>query len=334
MARPIWKDYPITLGSSDYHDYIVQTGGATIYSGRAYKRPGADSVVIKINDIAADYIAAVLPRLNDAYTNMQNAAAFVVKVGSTTKASVTFYNDWSYDDTFDSSLMPLADPVTGIIDPRQLLFFSVLPGVSSLNATIYFANGTSSVVPLTIYSSGDFNGDFNTDFNVAGSGEGGTAILDLSTYTNPKPVRVVISNVDYYVKQDCREYAAYYVNAYGGWDTLVLDGYTSLRDDLVRFTMQQDYDNRDGSMRGRKDYAIEVTPAWTLRTGWLSDEESLRMHHLLNSPEVYLCELSTRKFTPVLLTDMQYDRKTFKGNGRQVNMYSFNAALAQQRFRR
>ena len=56
--------------------------------------------------------------------------------------------------------------------------------------------------------------------------------------------------------------------------------------------------------------------------------------HLLNSPEVYLCELSTRKFTPVLLTDMQYDRKTFKGNGRQVNMYSFNAALAQQRFRR
>lgn len=337
MASPIWKDYPVTLGTSSYYDYEVRLGsssGSVLYSGRAYQRPDADSVKIKINDIAADYIAATLPRTTEGFTSMQNAATFVVRVGSTTKATITFYNDWSYDSSFNSGTMPLAHPVTGVVDPRQLLFFTVLPGVSSLSATLYFANGTSSVVPLTIYASGDFNGDFNADFNVAGSGEGGTAILDLSTYTNPQVVRVVIDNVEYVVKKECKEYAMFYVNAYGGWDSLVLDGYTTLKDDLVRYTMQSDYDNSDSSARGRKDYAIEVTPSWVLRTGWLSDVESLKMHNLLNSPEVYICDLATKKFTPVLLTDMQNQRKTFRGNGRQVNMYSFNASLAQQRYRR
>ena len=115
---------------------------------------------------------------------------------------------------------------------------------------------------------------------------------------------------------------------------MILDGEPARTDALVRHTTDVDYDNADGSARGRRDYAIDVTPTWTLRTGILSDDESQRMHHLLASTEVYLQDLSDGTFYPVVLTDTEAPRKTFKSNGRQVNTYAFTAQLAQQRIRR
>lgn len=341
---PIWKDYHVTLDNSnvDYKDYAVRLSSASgiiLFAGRAYRRPGESGVRVRINDICADYIAATLPRQAGGDTVLQAAATFVVTSGSVTKDTVTFYNDWSYDPDFNPAQNDLADPVNALVDPRQLIFYSVLPGTSTVTAVIHYGNGTTQSVSLTIYSSGDFSNDFNNDFNIAASGAGGTAILDLGDYAATAAqrggfVKVVIGPTTYAVAQRCRDYAAYYVNAYGGWDSLVLDGTATLRDDLARYTMQKDYDNANGAARGRKDYAIEVTPAWVLRTGILDDAQSLRMAHLLNSPEVYLCELASGRFTPVLLTDTVTDRKTYKGNGRQLNTYTFNASLAQQRFRR
>ena len=77
-----------------------------------------------------------------------------------------------------------------------------------------------------------------------------------------------------------------------------------------------------------------MAPAWTLRTGILTDGQSARMHHLLNSPQVYLCDLDEGRFFPVVLTDDTHDRQSYKGNGRRPNQYNFNAQLAQERFRR
>lgn len=334
---PIWKDRRVTLAASgEYADFEIHLDGASgtlIYSGRAHPRPGETSITARINDICADYIAAVLPALEQGMTRMQCAMTFVTVVGGTAVDTVTFYNDWSYDSSFTPG--DLAHPVNYEVDPRQWLFFTVLPGTSTLAAELLFRDGTTTTVPLTIYASGDFNGDFNNDFNIAAAGTGGTAVLDLSTYQDHGGlISVTISQTTYRVARKCRDYALFYVNAYGGWDSLVLDGHASLRDDLEHYTMQMDYDNSEASARGRKDYAIEVTPAWTLRTGILDDVQSLRMHNPLNSPEAYLCELSSGRFFPVLLTDTVTDRKTYKGNGRQMNTYTFNASLAQQRYRR
>lgn len=342
---PIWKDYNVTLYSGytysavDFEVRVNGWNGSVIYAGRAHRRPDAADITARINDICADYIAAVLPRLTGGYTFMGSAETFYVVAYpggvATQVVSVTFWNDWSYDPEFDPLHMDLAYPINGIVDPRQLLFYSVLPGANSVTATIHYHDGTSEQVVLPIYGSGDFSRDFSPDFSIAVAGASGTAVLDLSQYTgHGGAARVVIGGTTYTVADRCRTYCVYYVNAYGGWDQLVLDGQAARRDDLVRYTMAQDYDNTQAAARGRKDYAIEVTPAWDLRTGLLSDDASLRMDNLINSTEVYLCELATGRFQPVLLTDTSADRKTYKSNGARPNAYTVNAQLAQERFRR
>ena len=336
---PIWKDRLVTLAtSSPYEDFEIRVddaAGALLYSGRAYTRPGESDPVARINEVCAAYLGAPLPDFGNRYTPMKVSETFATVVGGVEVDTVTFVNDWSYDPTKSWTAGDvLSDPIVPEADPRQTIFFSVLSGVTSINVTLYFTDGTSTVVSVPVAMSADFNDDFNGDFVQSDDpSRSGTAILDLSQFSDLD--RVTFGGVTLKVRsQGCAKYVAAYVNAYGGWDTLILDGEPSLRDGLVRHTASFDYDNSDGSARGRKDYAIEVSPAWTLRTGILTDEESLKMHHLLNSTEVYLLDLSDGTYYPVVLTDTEYARKTYKGNGRQLNTYAFNAQLAQERFRR
>ena len=335
---PIWKDRIVTLSpSAAYVDYTIHQGsgsGPVIFSGRAYARPDASAVTTRINDICAAYLAATLPNLGSRFTPMQVSETFVTKAGGTTKDTITFVNDWSYDPSrVLSASHPLSDPINGELDPRQWLVFSVLSGASSVNVTLHFTDGSSSVVAVPVAMSADFNDDFNGDFVQSDDpSKSGTAVLDLSAFSDLASVTFL--GVTLQVRAEaCARYAAFYVNAYGGWDSFLLDGYDTQQDQLTRHTIQVEADNTDLSGRGLKDYAVEVSPEWTLRTGLLTDDESGRMHHLLNSAEVYLCDLSTGQFLPVVLTDATAPKQTFKGNGRRPVSYTFTAKLAQERFR-
>lgn len=310
---PIWKDRIVTLAagadSADFEIRLNSDSGDLIYAGRAYRRPGAADVTARINDVCADYLDTLHPR---SFAPAVLAVTFVTVVGGSAVDTVTFFDDWSYDPDFDPAADPLADPINGELDPRQTLYFGVLSG-ATINATVTLDDGTTSTETLTV-----------TD---------GVASLDLSGFAGP--VFVVIGGVNYTVRrEDCARYAAVYLNAHGGWDSLLLDGYDTRRDSLTRHTSQTEYDNADPTARGRRDYAIEVTPGWTLRTRLLTDEQSARMHNLLNSPDIYLLDLSSGDCIPIVLTDAEYDRQSFRGNGRRPNQYTFNAQLAQERFRR
>lgn len=338
---PIWKDRIVTLAASgDYADFEIRQNtavGTLLYQGRAYPRPGETEIKARINEVCASYLGAPLPDLGNRFTPMQVSETFVViaQPGYVTKDTVTFVNDWSYDPSrVHTSGGHLSDPITDELDPRQTLFFSILSGAQSVNVTLRFADGTSAVVSVPVAFSADFNDDFNGDFAQSDDPtKSGTAILDLSPFSGLAAVSFLGLTLKVR-EQGCARYCAAYVNAYGGWDTLLLEGTPSMRDTLTRHTASLDYDNADGSARGRKDYAIEVTPAWTLRTGILTDDESLRMHHLLNSTQVYLQDLADGTFYPVVLTDGEAERKTYKGNGRRLNTYAFAAELAQERYRR
>lgn len=332
---PIWQDHYVTLGSSAYHDYELRletTSGPIIYTGRAYKRPGATDVVVRINDIVADYLREQLPQMAAAgFTSFALAAHVLTRVGGTTKDNNTFYNNWSYDPSFTTS-MALSDPVKKEVDPRQHVLYSTLPA-ASVTATLYYKDGTTGTVVIPIAGSADFNNDFNEDFStIDGTKVGGCAVLDLSAFTGLD--RVKIGKVTYKVVEKCPEWAVYYVNAYGGWDHLLVEGNVSRREAVARKTSKQDYDNSLPAARGTRNYLAEITPTWTLNTGILSDDESSRMPHLLNSVEVYLCELGTGRMHPVVLTDTEHALQTFKSNGRRVNEYTFTAQLAQERIRR
>lgn len=327
MAVPIWKDKIVTLAQANYTDFDIIADSTTIYSGRAYLRPGATYTKVKVNNLCADYLAQALPA-SQGFTSFAVQKSFAVQVAGSTIETIVFYNDWSYDDDFDPATMDLAHPINYLVDPRQYIIFSTLP-VQSLTATLTFEDSTTMQVVIPVAFTADFNDDFNADFSqqdVAASG--GAAFLDISQYTGL--VSVQIGSTIYKVGDGCAKYALYYINAYGGWDSFILDGNEVRKDTIERSTILTDYDNTTID-RGRKDYAIEYTPSWTFRTGYLSNDESGRMHHLLNSNEVYLCELATGTFYPICLTDGEYERKTFRG---QMIQYEFNAVFAQERFRR
>lgn len=133
---------------------------------------------------------------------------------------------------------------------------------------------------------------------------------------------------------ECRSHALYYRNAYGGWDAFLVEGTVSERDALTRHTMKRPYDNRQTSSRGTYNFSNEITKSWNLKTGWLSDEESGLMHHLLNSTEVWLHDLVKDKIYPVVLTSTETEHKTYRTNGNRMNQYEIEVQLAQERERR
>ena len=333
---PIWKDRTVQLSPSDpYTDYEIRVGsaaGALIFSGRAYRRPGEAGTRTRINDVCADYLASITPAAGQ--ESLQVSETFATVVGGSAVDTVTFYRDWSYVPGFDASLTDLADPVTGELDNAQWFLFAVTSGAKTVPVLLTYRDGTSETVQAPVAMAADFGADFAGDYVTATDPlRSGTAVLSLSDY--PGLASVKAGNTTWAVR-DCgpARFAAYYVNAFGGWDSLLLDGTDNRRDALTRHTALVDYDNTHAAARGRIDYAIEVAPEWTLRTGLLTDGQSSRMHHLLNSPRVWLFDIASGDFLPVILTDTTAEHQTRKGNGRSPVQYTFNAQLAQERFRR
>ena len=333
---PIWKDRTVQLSASasatDYEIRIGSAAGTLIYSGRAYRRPGEAGTSTRINDVCADWLASIQPAAGR--ESLQVSETFVTVVGGSAVDTVTFYADWSYLPDFAAGSMDLADPVTGELDNSQWLLFSVTSGAASVPVVLTFRNGTTQTVQAPVAMSADLGDDFAGDYVAAADPlRSGTAVLALADYPDLASVRA--GGTTWRVR-DCgpARFASYYVNAFGGWDTLLLDGTVNRRDALTRHTALNDYDNTHTATRGLRDYAIEVAPEWTLRTGLLTDEQSARMHHLLNSPRVWLFDLTTGDFLPVVLTDTTDEHMTRKGNGRAPVQYTFNAQLAQERFRR
>lgn len=343
---PIWKDYFVSLGNPDatlFRIRVQDAQGEIIYNGKSYIRPGETENNIRINDICADYLTNALPALSQAeFSDLSFPLNFVVEAFVSTAQGedpdwetideVQFMNDWSYDDSYNPATMGMSFPVNGRIDARQWLTFTAY-NASTITATLTFTDGTSSQVIIPVEISADFSDDFNDDFaRSARSAGSGTAVFDLSAWDNV--ASVTINGREFQVVTNCKDWVLYYVNAFGGWDSLLIEGNTIERDSLTRHTREMEYDNRNTRNRGTQNYVNEISKSYTLNTSWLSDDESLRMHHLLNSPEVYLCNISSGDMFPVNLANTTTEYKTYKGNGGRLVNYTIEATIAQERIRR
>lgn len=337
MANPIWKDFYVNLGTADSVQFRIGVGGDIIYSGKAFKRPGKANNEIRINDICADYLEHVFPALEQTtFTGSNQPLTFVIQIQTgttwTTRASVQFDNNWSYDYDYDPATMGMSFSVNNKIDIRQWVVFTAY-NASTITATITLANGSSFDVIIPVEISDDFNDDYNFDFSQSvRAAQTGTAVFDLSQWGDVRSL--TIGNKVFKVVNNCNRYALYYVNAYGGWDSLLIEGSHSISDNLTRHTRETEYSNRSIQNRGVHNYVNEIVKTMTLHTSWLSDDESSRMHHLLNSTNVYLGDLVTGQMIPVILTDTRTDYKTYKSNGGRLVNYTINVTIAQERIRR
>ena len=341
-ALPIWKDHTVDLGAALGWDTDVRIreaiNSSVVYEGRIRRGPGSLHFYMKVNDICADWIEHTLPTLSQADLTPTNLPVkfYVLTVVSgveTLVGTVQFYGDWSYDPAFDYATMGLSHPINGRADARQWIPVTAI-NASDITMEITYNDGTVQTVTIPLAISADFNADYNADFarSLITSGSG-TAFFDLSQWSDVNHI-VLNGLARYDIVTECARYALYYVNAYGGWDTFLVEGLDKTEDALTRHTMAVEYDNGTTQARGLRDYAIELQRGITLHTGWLTDEQSLKMHHLLNSPDVYLWDFAEETMTPVVLTNATTEYKTYKNNGRKMVDYTITARIAKQMERR
>ena len=156
----------------------------------------------------------------------------------------------------------------------------------------------------------------------------------LTPFSELEAIEVQSTGATYRFVDTCARYALYYVNAYGGWDTLVMDGTDMEQDELTRHEATRVYDNNSIQNRGTVNHVNEIQKSWTLHTGYLTDEQSGRMHHLLNSVQVYLYDMESGTFVPVVLDGTTTEYRTYRNQGRRLVSYEVRARLAQTRMRR
>lgn len=327
MARPIWKDYYVNLGSADSAEFSIGVGENIIYSGKAVKRPGAENILVKINDICADYIEH--HKLQDVsryegFIPVEIATEFkVYNYIGTLIESVTFVNDWSYDyEKQDDGV--LSSPINGVFDVRMPLLYSV----SRAQVIEIDAQDTKA----------DFNIDFSSDFHVGfdriwqlEATAAGTAILK-NIFEEKGDVKV--GNTLYHGISSCATHALYYINAYGGWDFLLMQGRTIESDAYTRKTFKREYDNREAQNRGTSNYMNEVAKTYTLHTGFLFGDQGKRMHHLLGSTEVFLFDIEKQVMTPVVITNGDCRYKTYGSEGGRLVDYEIVVSVAHNMMRR
>lgn len=340
MAVPIWKDkyFRVQKDVVEFRVRLDSASGAIIYQGTAHARPDEGEVRVKVNDICADYIRHSLPVWGEEFTPSEFSRKFVLQYYASSSwqswGSVEFLWDWSYDYHYLASRDGFSFPVNPLIEGRQFLLMSVDTSAATISAVITFKDGTTETETISIHRTADFNDDYNDDFAIFDmAATTGTAVLDMSEY--PDAVSVTINGRTYPVDSSmCHNYVLYYVNAYGGWDSLLLMGRVSEKDNYSRVNQKVVYDNYYPEGRGTKNIVNEVEKTFTMQTGWVDELGASRMHHLLGSTMVYLHDLNTGDVLPVVLTNADCPYKTYGGEGNRLINYTIEATIAQDIVRR
>ena len=320
-AIPIWKDkvMDLLLAACDFKIVDTSTTPSTLlYMGRSVARPGEATAKARINDICADYLVNALPTLTDRTFTSFNLPPLRVQSGNGGVwgiiGDVTFYNDWSYDYGFTGDVLSV--PINGKVTKDMFILYSKKEISANISAVYRKTDGTTTTRTTTISPTPAY----------------GTCCFDAGAVSSAN--RVAISGTYYPIVADCYKFALYYVNAYGGWDQLLVEGNDMETDSLERHIREQEYDNTNIVNRGKVNYVNEVTKSWTLNTGLLNDDEASRMHHLINSPMVYLCLIASSTFIPVVITTNTCEYKTYKNQGNRMFNYQLGIELAQNRIRR
>lgn len=312
---PVWKDTFVDLGAVESATFsvILDSDLSVLYSGKAVRRPDDTTLLVRVNDIVADLLSQNVLGLQDPLTDYSAFLAGVTVTGNGVTEQLSFVNDWSYDyaKTYGAAFI-LSDPINGLLDGRQTFAVTGL-FAGSENVTYRKTNGTTTTAAVGITGPGTFKVDLSTVANLAAVTLGG------KTWT---------------VDGSCRTWVLHYVNAYGGWDSLLIRGGGKQVDNITRYEHRKTYDNSVAMHRGRVNYLNDVTRRWELHSGWLTDDQASRIAELTESVLVYLEDLTTGQMLPVVVTDTETEIKTYQNQGRRLVDYTITVELATDRFRK
>lgn len=291
---PIWQDYFVELNVNDSPvNYSIRTDdGKVIFYGKAWAAPTYESDIYKIN------INKICENylLNDfnAFTTITES----VKTINHTNAMKTF--TVKNEDNGNT-----LDIVTFVYD-------------WSYDASIIYTDNTLV--------------EMNHPINRRGK-EGMYYFHTTCDGTSVKTKCSLSPLNGYAVSEDCNsKWALYYLNKYGGWDSYLIDGYVSRKDNFVRKNIEVSYNNNTLNF-GSKPFMTQITPTYEIHTGWLNDTESeILATNLFQSTRVFLHNLVTNDITPVVISDADVLHKNHKNTGRRLLNYTINAVASQTEY--
>lgn len=201
------------------------------------------------------------------------------------------------------------DPISNVVDSRQYYFINYVDGYGNLAlyrdgismGSLGNVTGCVYVAPKVVLECGE-----SYKYDVRQNGN-------------------IVGEIEFVYKDTNKNYALYYVNAYGGWDSLAIRGNVTRTDNI----QSQTYKNKTN---GKVKYLNTSTPTWQLYTDSMNDGS--RMHHLLESNEVYLHNLETDEITPVVITDSSCEYKTYANQGNTRFHYIINVEASNYKIRK
>lgn len=327
-ALPIWRDYYVNLGSGEKAQWAIWApSGTTIYNGIAFRRPGESSIRVKVNDICAAWMRTPAAKV-------WKYPTFIIQKGLSAREEVSFLYDWSYDPNHDTLTQGMLAPISVHLLRRQLLAFSLYE-YDDIDMRLYLSDGTTKDIVITADTEEHYKEYYGWEFALPyGQPDIYNVVCNLRASAFQNAVAVEFGGFRYDIDDNsCSRYALYYMNAYGGWETLLLRGRVSFSESYQRRTYSKDYDNGDMTARGDVNYMNEADTDVVLRTGWLTDEGAGNIHHLTGSTWVYLYDMEEGVFTPLVLTDSSVDKKSYRGEGGQLVSCTINGRIARERIR-
>lgn len=132
----------------------------------------------------------------------------------------------------------------------------------------------------------------------------------------------------------CGDFALYYLNSKGGWDSFLIEGNVLKKDAITQHTYSRSFDNTTREFESSR-YISEIGTTYELHTGWLTDQQAENLaKNLINSNKVYAHDLKTDRIFPVIITDNTADYKTYKNQGKKMVNYTINIKESQSKIRK
>ena len=247
--------------------------------------------------------------------------------------------------------------VSPVADPRQYVVASTMKGTHfTVYKLIAGSGGSQWFNPVFDYENTSYVEDLRvfavkaSDMNDAWAENGGLPFYffrinwndgehqtDLNLY-NGNHAYGQHDRFDFNIQSTCARYCLYYLNAYGGWDWLLIRGKAVETRKITRSSIERrpSTDLLFDRIQRRGNDVIDQTDVkhLELHTHWLTDDEASRMWHLTGSPDVYVHDLEAGVVYPAVLTGTTHQEKTYKGQGNKLVQYTIDMDFAVESRRR
>lgn len=284
----VWENTILEINEDVFNYNVVMStmtngisNNITVFQGRAYKYPDADTIQIKVNKIFENYLSNSIDEIHTSLKNNYEACKRFFIINNDTNRVIKEYivlYDWSYKYKWRGNSATLSKPINNR------------------------------------YASNMYK--FNTTVNSVGIV---TNHININNNTN-------VMNV-------CNDYALYYLGSNGGWNSYLIEGEVDEVKNINYYTTEKYVTNLNLDFEQTR-YISELQNSYTLKTGFLTDEEATNMvNNLFTSNEVYLHNLKTNEIISVIITDTKVNYKKYTIN-QELPQYTINIKESQVQLKR